>query len=214
MFGILNPSNLEHRIDDGSRWEDVRVSSGDSYKEWSIKDTGSLNPYVNGLNQLRSPWNNNPTAHISRSNMTYGHHSFTRFPTCDSLYTTITQSDLADTNSDLNGITHGPTHIIIGGAWDYVENDYDYMNYAWRVLFFKILWRNGLTRCPTSCSDESCRCYVPQEYIDEYGALGLLEKANVISTLLDFGTLKNIGQYSDDYWLGLLRAIEHPGKFL
>jgi hypothetical protein len=36
------------------------MPDGDEYHEWSISETGSLNPYVNAYGHMRSPWNNNP----------------------------------------------------------------------------------------------------------------------------------------------------------
>ena len=68
-------------------------------------------------------------------------------------------------NSCLNGYTHGPVHIMLGGSWGQdsaVVADYGY----WKVflLLAKNLWRHGYTVCPDSCSADTpateCECKV------------------------------------------------------
>lgn len=61
-----------------------------------------------------------------------------------------------------NGNTHGPVHIMIGGSWgddDVFTNastydDVSFMQGQSKLLLFKMLWRSGFTRCPTSCADD------------------------------------------------------------
>ncbi len=61
-------------------------------------------------------------------------------------------------NECLNGGTHGPVHILIGGAWETTEDaitwttSLDNVRSSIRVLLFKMLWRTGFTRCPTNCT--------------------------------------------------------------
>ena len=55
----------------------------------------------------------------------------------------------------LNGVTHGPVHVLIGGAWgegsEFDEGDMNFLRNINKVLYFKNLWRSGYTRCPTKC---------------------------------------------------------------
>ncbi len=56
----------------------------------------------------------------------------------------------------MNGNTHGPIHIMIGGAWDDSEvwtDNTSFLEEDTRILLFKMLWRSGFTRCPSSCTD-------------------------------------------------------------
>jgi hypothetical protein len=69
-FGEM-PGNDEHIISSGT-WEGVTVPDGSPYKDWDIKSTGSLNPFVNAYGALRSAWNSNPLPYISRYNFSYG----------------------------------------------------------------------------------------------------------------------------------------------
>lgn len=85
----------------------------------------------------------------------------------------------------LNGRTHGPIHIMIGGTWNQGDtlDETSYLSGPNKLLLFKVLWRMGITRCPESCdveSSASCRCAVPQEYLDTYGAFGVLDRAGLI----------------------------------
>ncbi len=61
-------------------------------------------------------------------------------------------------NQCLNGKTHGPVHILIGGAWEKTGDEVSWtqpllsIRSSIRVLLFKMLWRTGFTRCPTNCT--------------------------------------------------------------
>jgi hypothetical protein len=120
---------------------------------------------------------------------------------------------LLQLNDCLNGATHGPVHIMIGGAWgdNTVFNDVEYVRKPSKLLFFKVLWRMGWTRCPTSCDStdyDSCRCSVPQEYIDTYGAKEILESANITYALA--AQIASLS-YTDADYVTLLRSVEDPG---
>lgn len=216
-FGEMNPTNIYHTLNDDSVWSTVKVPSGDSYQNWDVKSSGSLNPYINAYNQLRSPWNNNPSLYMGRSNTTYGEASYSSYPTCSSLYEAFNTTTLKELNYYLNGQTHGPAHIIIGGAWtsadDTTMDDYDYLRRSWKILFFKVLWRMGITRCPDDCTgDSSCRCAVPSEYLDEFGAYTLLQHAYTLYPLYAHGYIDSISGHTDDFYTDILKAVEHPGN--
>lgn len=211
-FGSMSSGNSDHTIDDNSFWANVSIPDGTQYQDWDIASTGSLNPYVNAYNQLRSPWNNDATNKILRSNTVYGGEAYTGYPTCSTLLTAFDQDSISNINWYLNGGTHGPTHIYIGGAWvdDDSLDDYPELKDADKILFFKILWRMGYTRCPSSCSDDDddCKCSVPDEYIEKYGAKAILEAA----TITDRINLNLDKNGTSSYYLGYLRALEDPGN--
>jgi hypothetical protein len=216
-FGEMNPQNADHTLSDNSVWSTIKVPSGENYKDWDAASVGSLNPYVNAYNQLRSPWNNNPSSYIGRSNTTYGEASFSSYPSCVALYEAFNVTTLKELNYYLNGETHGPAHIIIGGSWttadDTSMDDFDYLKRSWKILFFKVLWRMGITRCPSNCtSTESCRCSVPDAYLDEYGAYALLQQAYTLYPIMARGYIDSIGSHSESFYTSILKAVEHPGN--
>lgn len=210
-FGMSSPTNAEHKIDDGGRWDNLLVPDGDAYTEWNIQDTGSLNPYVNGFGHMRSPWNNNPFQQLGRHNKTYSITQYETMPDCSILQSCFKSDTLADLNDCSNGETHGPVHILIGGAWGdgglFNDEDITMVQKPDKLLFFKVLWRMGYTRCPDTCSYGSpCKCSVPQQYIDAYGAESILKSTNVYYALEN--QLKNA---DDELFLKVLRAVEDPG---
>jgi len=210
-FGMSSPTNPEHKIDDGGRWAELLVPDGDTYSEWSIVDTGSLNPYVNGFGHMRSPWNNNPFQQLGRHNKTYSMTQYETMPDCSVLQSCFKSTSLADLNDCSNGQTHGPVHILIGGAWGdgtlFDDEDISMVQKPDKLLFFKVLWRMGYTRCPDTCTyGKPCKCSVPQKYIDEYGAEAILKATNVYYALES--ELKNA---DDALFLKVLRAVEDPG---
>ena len=210
-FGESSPTNPEHKINDGGRWVGIAVPDGSPYYDWNIEDTGSLNPYVNAYGHMRSPWNNNPFQEIGRHNMTYDMTQYQSMPTCSTLQSCFKGSSLADINECSNGATHGPVHILIGGAWGegnlFQDEDIVMAQKPDKLLFFKVLWRMGFTRCPDTCElGEVCRCSVPQEYIDEYGAEYILKATNVY-----YGLETYLEDADDELLLKVLRAVEDSG---
>ncbi len=210
-FGMSSPTNVQHKIDDGGRWDGLLVPDGDDYTEWNIVETGSLNPYVNGFGHMRSPWNNNPFQEVGRHNKTYSMTQYDTMPTCSTLQSCFKSTSLADMNDCSNGETHGPVHILIGGAWGdgnlFSDEDVSMVQKPDKLLFFKVLWRMGYTRCPDSCSyGTPCKCAVPQQYIDEYGAEAILKTTNVYYALES-----HLKDADDELFLKVLRAVEDPG---
>ena len=210
-FGESSPINFAHKIKDGGRWEGIKVPDGSPYSEWSIKETGSLNPYINAYGHMRSPWNNNPFQEIARHNETYSMTQYDTMPTCSTLQSCFKSTSMADINECSNGATHGPVHILIGGAWGdgdlFNDEDIEMVKKPEKLLYFKILWRMGWTRCPDSCEVGSvCKCSVPQQYIDEYGAEYILKSTNVY-----YGLESYLEDADDELMLKVLRAVEDSG---
>jgi hypothetical protein len=109
-------------------------------------------------------------------------------------------------------------HILIGGGWDDVDifnsnntNGIEIkgLQSSERVLLFKLLWRMGYTRCPTACTGTThsdCKCSVPDEYIDEYGAEAILKASNAY-----YPISSHLEGADNETLLTYLRAIEDPG---
>lgn len=213
-FGEAAPSNDERRINDGGRWSNIQMPSGEKYRAWDISQTGKLNPFVNAYGIMRSPWNKNPSKYITRHNLTYGMTQYPDMPSCSVLKGCFQSKAITRMNDCFNGATHGPVHIRIGGAWGegdlFTTNNMGFLRNPDKLLLFKVLWRMGYTRCPTNCDglpEEECACKVPQEYIDKYGAKQILKDTNVYYILSKFIS----PHANDEFYLSILRAIEDPG---
>lgn len=122
-------------------------------------------------------------------------------------------------NDCLNGDTHGPVHIMVGGAWltgedhKYFDSQpgSEFLRNPDKLLLFKILWRMGYSRCPDpgSClqSDSlECRCKIPDEYIINFGAEKILKDSGVYYVLERFLSGK-----SEEDLKSILRLLEDPG---
>ena len=221
-FGAASPTSNDHSIERGL-WAGVKLPDGSAYKDkWNIPKTGSLNPFVNGYGVMRSPWNNNPSPYIGRHNLTYGI-TTTKMPNCAVMSSCYGSKSLSGITDCLNGVTHGPVHILIGGNWGegnvFIENrDISFLQGMNKLLFFKNLWRSGFARCPTSCDSSSsndgsnnnqCACTIPEEYITTYGAQGILERAGVWDQISP--SLQK-GDSSEETILAALHALADPAQ--
>eukprot|EP01034_Spumella_vulgaris_P026148 gene26150-32683_t len=211
-YGEANPLSSDHRINDAGRWSGIQLPDGSPYTTHDATSP-SLNPFVNAYGALRSPWNNNPSPYIGRHNETYGISAYKSVPTCPYFQSCFQSKTLSATFNCLNGRTHGPVHIMIGGSWNegdtLADSVVSFLKSPNKLLIFKVLWRMGITRCPEagSCSTENakgCRCAVPQEYIDKYTPSGVLEMAGLISAYSKLQTA------SDETLLKVIRALEDP----
>lgn len=205
-FGEASPSTADHSLRSG-RWAGLKFPDGSSYKSnWDISSSKSLNPFVNGQGHLRSPWNNNPSQVLSRCNRTYGADE-TVMPKCDEINSCFKSASLADMSNCLNGVTHGPVHVLIGGTWSSKADDTTLLTSIDRVLLFKLLWRTGYTRCPESCDGSSiCSCAVPEEYIKTYGIEQILRNSQVYDLIYNKMPLDTLDDLQD-----ALEAVEDPG---
>ena len=113
-------------------------------------------------------------------------------------------------NDCLNGMTHGTVHIQIGGCWGEGDTlqDVSFLAGMNKLLYFKMLWRMGYTRCPTSCdssSPETCLCAIPDQYYDEIGAKNMLVNSGVYDDISD-----HLDGKDDDYLIKVLKGLEDP----
>ena len=215
-FGEANPA--EHEISSG-RWEGLSVTA-------PIDGFDIYNAY----GHMRSPWNNNPSAAVGRCESVHGNANAFTIPSCSVFSECFNHDTLAFINNCMNGATHGPVHIKIGGAWG-LESDFmdTYLSNSLPdlVLLFKLLWRHGYARCPTSCDADTaasnCTCYIPEEFFDKYGAYSILEDTNMFTYLSQGNTnlyTDSEGKYhykgisaddEDDFFKRVVINLANPG---
>jgi phage-related protein len=200
-FGEADPKN--HNISSG-RWAGLSVSQ-------PVDDFDIYNAY----GHMRSPWNNNPSAYVGRSGSVHGNSATFSMPSCAVFSDCFNHDTLSDINNCMNGATHGPVHIKIGGAWGLTSTFlYDYFPTSLPdlVLLFKLLWRHGYARCPTSCSSDTpaanCTCSVPDEYFDTYGAYTMLDDVNMFTYLAQGNTKLYQGEDGKYHYRGVSEEDE------
>ncbi|CAN0362468.1 unnamed protein product, partial [Hapterophycus canaliculatus] len=103
-FGMASPDNDLHTVDRG-RWAHIPIMED----AWE---------YVhNSYGLLRTPWNVDSTPYVTRHNMTNGEDG-QAIVTCADYESCFDSDNLSDMNNCLNGGTHGPVHIKVGGEWN------------------------------------------------------------------------------------------------
>lgn len=168
-FGPASPTHKNHILDQG-RWAFTatpRVESHETkHNSWGL---------------LRAPWNTNPTPFITRYGRVDNFTAFTYLPDCETYMECFVSPTLAAMNECMNGATHGPVHINIGGLWDkrplghLIQDDFGYQ----ALLMSKNLWRQGYLRCPETCVEgvtaiEDCRCGCPRHLMGNLTAYDVL----------------------------------------
>lgn len=222
-FGAANPPTETHAIESG-RWAYTRVMS----------NAQSFSQTHNSYGLLRSPWNTNPTPYVLRNAYTLGLlNAGWSLPTCedfhDTLNTTSGEIWMGDLQFQLNGRLHGPIHIMLGGHWmesntvnwELITNvtDDELFDLGWDawLLQSKIMWREGLLRCPEKCSSdtpmEECVCDCPAEIIGNQSAYEYIQNSH-ISKLNGENTYKWVNElgYSWERVLAALCHLGHPGE--
>jgi len=151
-----------HHVTEG-RWADLAINT----------DATGMSPVTNAYGMLRSPWNLNDSPYVTRFNKVVGDSYFGGdLPSCSAVKSCFDSTSLADMNVCLNGQTHGPIHVLIGGQWD--------VNLGERasrligpalLLLFKDLWRRGYAKCPSTASevDAGGTCACPSALVKASG---------------------------------------------
>ena len=209
-------TNNSHKVVTTGRWAYTPVLTG------ARGFSNITNPY--GL--LRSPWNTNPTPYLMRSRYTLGHlgDGYTSFPACSCFSSFMMDSSWIGTMLfALNGALHGPVHIMVGGHWSYnpgkwsaLSNELSFSDAM--LLISKAFWRQGWTRCPSSCSADTpadeCVCSCPESVRGNRTAAEIFELAGLwnLNPNSDLLTLMANNGVSDDDLLDLLCEVGHPGE--
>ncbi|CAM9600123.1 unnamed protein product [Ascophyllum nodosum] len=225
-FGDASPDNSLHTVDNG-RFAYLPV----------FKKAAEYGYIHNAYGLLRTPWNLDSTPFVTRHNETNGQ-SKTDMVSCEIYSSSFDSSTLKVFNSYLNGGTHGPVHIILGGQWNDPEELFlqsaDFSQLA--VLITKFLWRKGYLRLPVTCNEEvdgagdvsTCRASCPAELYESRGmtpydvlvdthALYWASKGNrVIRYDSDEDRFYVMGHEDDEdfqtaFWAKMLRSLCDPG---
>ena len=159
-FGEASGSGSGHSIR-GGRWANLSV----------LENARNFSKITNSYGLLRSPWNTDPTPNVMRHAKVNGG-SWEPMVGCSRWDACFSSESLGDLNNCLNGGTHGPIHILIGGQW--------FMNHSIltdskspfngiagpHLLLTKHMWRYGFLNCPEVCSSdtpsEHCTCSCPE----------------------------------------------------
>lgn len=225
-FGNASPDNSMHTVDQG-RWAFIPIKED----AWD---------YVhNSYGLLRTPWNMDPTPYVTRHNMT-NNEVATDVVSCMGYQACFDARTLSSMNNCLNGGTHGPVHIAVGGEWNDPEQDFiTKTGYSSDVpLSAKYLWRKGYMRMPESCTSSilkgeydgaECRATCPPELYESRGMTpyDVLFDAVVLHWLAPFtgGIIKHLpeedrfvlaGHEDDDeftqaFWKKMLNSLCDPG---
>ena len=224
-FGATSPGGKMKTVTEG-RWAYTPVKS-------------MARSYSNITNQwglLRSPWNQNPVPYVTRHDKILGDGNYQpTFPSCDNFNSAFDQTSLADINPYLNGLTHGPVHLMIGGEWHHNNTGIArfFQNQESNFLLMaKVVWRHGFTRCDDTCVEgetdrDECTCTVPSEYLDLYDPYDVLtEKTGMLHWMSEYSVGKiyydakndqryHIKGYSPDEetaaWGQILSTLANPG---
>lgn len=208
-FGSANPNNTDHVVDAG-RWAYTKV----------MTHARSYSNVTNPYGFLRSPWNTNKVPFVMRSAYVLGKQwgGFSTLPSCDKFSEALANNTwIGTTFNQLNGGFHGPVHIMIGGYWGWDRDEWgkftehDGFEAISFLLFAKFLWRQGYSRCPTTCSmdtaQEDCRCTCPDAIRAGRSASDILNASGAFA-------MGVIGEHSQrlDEFLDALCSIGFPGE--
>ena len=216
-FGGEGVKSDPNRAIPDSYFAGLEVPDGAAYTEWDVASTGTLNPFVNAYGQLRTPWNQRSDSYVSRNPLTYEATVYDSFPGCSTVSTYYNTKTLGRMMNGLNGALHGPVHILIGGAWsdegDSVNELFSTFKSTQRILYFKIMWRAGITRCPTSCDEgEACVCSIPDWVWKSYTIDEMLTTATILPTMQS--TLSDWTHQDKKELLKYLASVYNVGDML
>lgn len=195
-----------------------------------MANAGAFSPVTNAHGLLRSPWNMNPTPFLTRwiKVFNFTNAGYSSFPDCQSMFQCFASNTLTDMHECLNGDTHGPVHVMLGGQWHQATKQRLVIHYysleRVQLLIFKNLWRRGYASCPSSCDDnESCSCSCPSDVVDERSAYSILNETDVlhwidqVSPMIYYDTkefryrIKNLEPHHEDkQWHLVLQSLCSP----
>ena len=203
-----------------------------------MQHAASYSDITNGYGMLRAPWNQNPSPFLSRYQYVFETESFSDLVTCGNLASCFKSGSIAKLNFCMNGGTHGPLHVMIGGVWgqretqERVERFLALTNgtHAHDLLqLSKIMWRHGFAvsprRCDPQSSSSSCTVQCPDEIMKGFSSYAVLTNETGILHWIDQFSdriffdqsdgLYHIKNYSPeeerDAWDDLVKVVCNPG---
>ena len=239
-FGAASPGEQDHAISAG-RWGYTRIArvaandGGDevaarlTYDSSASSEFGSARVISNPYGLLRSPWNCQSTPFLTRYHAVLGvENGGFSVPACDAFKEAFEHNELGYMLSELNGLLHGPVHIMIGGQWYFNEKHANLttlitasrLNQAagFFLLSSKFLWRQGYVRCPEYCSLDTpasdCSCTCPSAITGDRDPLELLSETGLLylnNGWLRGDFLEKAGMDFADVW-DMFCHIGHVGE--
>jgi hypothetical protein len=184
-FGSAVGTGENYAVEEG-RWAFTPVMQDAG----NITNSAGIQGHANSYGLMRGPWNNNPTAHLSRSDNLYGIDDRAAPKDCSDYEGCLEEDNWSALARCFNGDGHGQIHQLMGGAWGggfetlLLESDmtvgtpwYDepLETFLLEVQdMLKLFWRAGLSTCPEYCavdtpqSECTCTCDAAA-LLDEYG---------------------------------------------
>lgn len=212
-FGTATPGEQEHVVPDG-RWAYTPVMQ--DARGWS----NITNPY--GL--LRSPWNTNPTPFVTRCNYVYGvkNGNFS-LPTCHDFLCTFAKANrMGVIQQMVNGLLHGPIHIMSGGLWSVdpeifaaAETMAERSSLNNFLLTSKFMWRQGFIKCPEVCDRGTpaidCLCTTNPGIVN-LTATEIMEKSGVYGLYTELSAVMSALNLTDSEVLRVFAHFGHAGE--
>lgn len=222
-FGEANPSpSGDHSILVG-RWASLPV----------LQAARNFSSITNSYGLLRSPWNTDPTPYVMRFGSVNGG-SWEPMVGCSRWDACFKSDSIGEMNNCLNGGTHGPIHIMLGGQWDMnhsiiVDKTSPFNGISGpHLLLAKHLWRYGYVNCPDVCTHDTpssqCKCECSASAREGATAYEILaEKTEIMHWLASHahgaitfdGSKYSIEGYTEEKqtktWDLLLNALCDPG---
>ena len=220
---VLSPAS-------GDRADHAIASGRFAFTPVARAETVAAGAVANAYGLLRSPWNVNPTPYVGRYRRVLGLEDGGYALPSAAAFVAAAKSapSLAVLTSLLNGMLHGEAHVMLGGHWG-LDVDVSSGNVGF-LLSSKMLWRQGLARCPATCAADAnssaCACACPASLVGEFlDARGVAHDAsNISKAALDAaGVLAFTPLFASEKWvahavrsydalLGLLCAVGTPGE--
>eukprot|EP00903_Cladosiphon_okamuranus_P013119 g12236.t1 len=159
----------------------------------TMMDATEYSEVHNSYGLLRSPWNNDPTPFLTRSDHLMGFRNHRKPSGCRRYREAMMQKNWMALTVSFNDGAHGEIHELLGGSWSrnvtaYAERTdaivQPFVHIA--VPLLKMLWRTGYIGCPETCDMdlpwEQCTCTCSTAAFGGQAPWEVLQDAGVLSS--------------------------------
>ncbi|CAM9942282.1 unnamed protein product [Scytosiphon promiscuus] len=158
----------------------------------TMLDAAEYSVVHNSYGMLRSPWNNDPTPFLTRSDHLLGFRNHRKPSGCRKYRDAKKQRSWMALTNSFNDQAHGEIHELLGGAWSreataYAERTNPIVQpFVHKMLLWvKALWRAGYFACPETCGMdvpwEDCTCRCSEATIAGKNSSEILTDAGILS---------------------------------
>jgi len=170
------------------------------FGHWRIPNMTECEPNCFGFNHtkknpfglMRSPWNNNPSPHLTRHSKSCG--ADVNFDTCRHIWGICLDMPTYETYLVcINPGVHTHAHGFLGGIWNaddrpVLDRFGCFYEHTYQVAS---AWTTGCVECPERCSDpldlEVCKCGLNKTVCEAHGqARSLFAQLSPVATMGDF----------------------------